>query len=159
LFKSWIVIAALAVVLALAGGCRRGESVRTDSIGTAAEAVAGSIYSPDAGRAEALLKAANVPYVLRYDLAHKNLPAGCTWHAAYATQNPEVVLEVFAFADADAVRTYMTERNGAFDALRPPRAHMAVANGILLLVAHYDPRDRGPAKYETLSKFVAAFAP
>jgi len=156
--KRITVVLVLAAVVIAAGGCRRGEKVKAGSIGTAAEAVAGAVYSPAAGRAEALLKAANVPYVLRYDLTQKKLPAGCTWHAAYATQNPEVVLEAFAFADAAAARAYMTERNGAFDALQPPRAHMAVANDVLLLVVHYDPRDRGPAKYDTMSKFIAAFA-
>jgi hypothetical protein len=35
---------------------------------------------------------------------------------------------------------------------------MVVTNGRLVLVAHYDPAERGPQKYETMSRFVAAFA-
>lgn len=153
----WVhLIAVFTAGLVMVGtGCRQGETSRT-TVGPGTAAVAG-VYNKDAIHAEALLKKANVPYVLRYDLAQKKLPAGCTWHAAYATQNPEVVLEVFAFGGEADARAYMTERYNAFDGLQPPRAHMAVANATLLLVAHYDPRDRGQAKYETMSKFIAAF--
>jgi hypothetical protein len=154
--KRWVVTVAFAVICIAAGGCRRNEAVR--GAVTAVEDVAGGAYSPEGVRAENLLKAARVPYVLRYDLTLKKLPAGCSWHAAYATQNPEVVLETFAFTDVAAARAYMTERNGAFDALQPPRAHMIVENGTLLLVAHYDPASRGRPKYEAMSKFIAAFA-
>jgi hypothetical protein len=149
-----IVLACAAVAFA----CREGggESRAVETADAEAAAPAGAIF-PEAARAEALIKAAGVPVETRNDLI-RPFPEGCVWHAVYASAEPEIVLETYAFENWDAAARYGAERNAELTAMDVLREFATVTNGALLLVAYYDPVTDGDAKKEALTKFVSAFA-
>jgi len=150
-----IILAAAALLLS--GACRKNEAVRETAPATAAAAAAAS-YNAEAVRAENLIKAARVPYVPRYDLTFKKFPKDCSWHAAYGSQNPEVILEAFAFPDAATAKAYAAARKAEMAKIQPPLGYDAVTNGVLALVIHYDPADRAEGKRDVARRFAAAFA-
>jgi len=116
-----------------------------------------SLIFPEAERAEALLRAAEVPFASRPDLIGE-LPEGCGWHAVYGTADPEVILETYAFPDWEGAIAYGRERAREFDLMDVLREHGTVHNGPLLLVVYYDPTAEAEAKQELMTKFLSAFA-
>ena len=143
---------------AVAFACRKGggESRAVETYDAEAAKPAQLIF-PEAARAEALLKAPGIPIATRNDLL-RPFPEGCVWHAVYASVEPEIILETYAFADWDAAARYGAERNNELTAMDVLREFATVTNGALLLVAYYDPTADGDAKKAALAKFVAAFA-
>jgi hypothetical protein len=112
---------------------------------------------PEAERAENLLRAAGIPLATRNDLV-RPFPEGCVWHAVYASVEPEVVLETYAFMDAESARRYGAERNDELAAMDVLREFAVATNGALVLVAYYEPTANREAKEATLQRFVGAFA-
>jgi len=149
-----IILACAAVAFA----CRKGggESRAVETSAAEMAAPAGAIF-PEAARAEALLKAPGIPIETRNDLI-REFPEGCVWHAVYASVEPEIVLETYAFEDWEAAARYGARRNDELTAMDVLREFATVTNGALLLVAYYDPTTDGDAKKEALTKFVTAFA-
>ena len=153
--KYLVMIFACAVV---AFACRPGggESAAVET-GDAETARPAQLIFPEAARAEGLLKAAGIPVTSRNDLI-RELPEGCEWHAVYASVEPEIILETYAFSDAEAAMRYGAERNNELVAMDVLREFATVTNGALLLVAYYEPTTDGDAKKAALTQFVSAFA-
>jgi len=124
---------------------------------TAPPASAGGATFAGAERAEALLRGAGVPFKTRDDLIPPAFPEGCGWIAAYATDNPQVILETYAFADAAGAATYARARRTQLDALDGARGGTAT-NGTLVLAARYSLTPANAGAQEVLSKFLTAFA-
>ena len=149
-----VIVAVVAVVFACRPG--GGESGAAETSGADTPETAHAAF-PEAVRAEILLKAAGIPVAPRNDLI-REFPESCVWHAVYASSAPEIILETYAFADADAAMEYGVERNNEMTAMDVLREFATVTNGALLLVAYYDPTTDREAKQEALTKFVSAFA-
>jgi hypothetical protein len=149
-----ISIACAAVAFACREGGGESRAVETSAPETATPG--GSIF-PEAARAEALLKAAGIAVETRNDLI-RPFPEGCVWHAVYASVEPEIILETYAFEDWETAARYGARRNDELTAMDVLREFATVTNGSLLLVAYYDPTKDGEAKKEALTKFVSAFA-
>jgi hypothetical protein len=148
-----VIVAVMAVVFACRpGGGESGAAETSDPDATTTHAA-----FPEAVRAETLLEAAGIPVAPRNDLI-REFPEGCVWHAVYSSSAPEIILETYAFADADAAMGYGVERNNEMTAMDVLREFATVTNGALLLVAYYDPTTDREAKQEALTKFVSAFA-
>lgn len=149
-----IVLACAAVAFACREGGGESRAVETSAVEVATP---GGAMFPEAVRAEALLKAAGIPIETRNDLI-RPFPEGCVWHAVYASAEPEIILETYAFEDWEAAARYGARRNDEMTAMDVLREFATVTNGPLLLVAYYDPTTDGDAKKEALTEFVAAFA-
>jgi hypothetical protein len=149
-----IILACAAVAFACREGGGESSAVETSAAEMATPK--GSIF-PEAARAEALLEAAGIPIGTRNDLI-RPFPEGCVWHAVYASAEPEIVLETYAFDDWEAAARYGARRNDEMTAMDVLREFATVTNGSLLLVAYYDPTTDGEAKKEALTEFVSAFA-
>ena len=148
----------LAVYASVAFACQSGNEPRSVETAAVAEtARPAQIIFPEAARAEALLKSAGIPIENRGDLT-REFPDGCVWHAVYGSTGPEVILEVFAFADDGRAREYGAERNAELLAMDVLREFAVAVNGSLVLVAYYDPTEDADAKKDALEKFVDAFA-
>ncbi|UCH77710.1 MAG: hypothetical protein JSU81_08255 [Candidatus Coatesbacteria bacterium] len=154
-----VVVTAL-ICASVAFACQKGEE---PAEGTALAPETGetarpaSLIFPEAERAEALLRAAEVPFASRPDLI-RELPEGCVWHAVYGTADPEVILETYAFMYWDGAISYAEERGREFDLMDVLREYRTVHNGALLLVAYYYPGEEAAAQGEVLTKFISAFA-
>jgi hypothetical protein len=150
---------ALAICAAVALACQKDDASGTADVATAAADTArpASLVMPEAERAELLLKEAGIPFEPRNDLI-REFPEGCVWHAVYAGEGPEIILETYAFEDMDDAARYGAERNDELTAMDVMREFATVTNGPLLLVAYYDAGTDRAAKAEALTKFVSAFA-
>ncbi len=140
------------------GACqRRGEVGDPTAAAAAAEtARPAQLMFPEAARAEALLRGAGEKFITRNDLIAPEFPEGCVWHAVYSAEAPEVILELYAFESADRAAEFGADRQRELAA--GGREARPVTNGVLLLVAHFEPAADVAAKQATLTKFVAAFA-
>lgn len=149
-----LVVACAAAAFACREGGGESRAVETHE----AEAVRpAKLIFPEAERAENLLNAAGSPLATRNDLV-RPFPEGCVWHAVYASAEPEVVLETYAFMDAEGARRYGAERNAELAAMDVLREFAVATNDSLLLVAYYEPTTDREAKEAAFTKFVAAFA-
>jgi hypothetical protein len=152
------VLLAFAICSAVAFACQKDDSAETASAETTADtARPAGLVMPEAGRAELLLKDAGIPFEARNDLI-REFPDGCVWHAVYASSEPEIILETYAFGDLDGAARYGAERNDELTAMDVLREFATVTNGPLLLVAYYDAGTDRDAKAGALTKFVSAFA-
>lgn len=153
-----VVLTAL-ICASVAIACQKGGEPPEDTAvtpETADTARPASLVFPEAERAEALLRAADIPFESRPDLI-RELPEGCVWHAVYGTTDPEVILETYAFMDWDGAIAYGNERAREFDAMDVLREYRTVHNGALLLVGYYYPEEAA-AQDEILINFISAFA-
>jgi hypothetical protein len=113
-----------------------------------------------AEQAEALLRAANLPFRTRADLVPRQFPEGCVWLAAYTSDDAGVILETFAFMDVVGAENYVTNRNADFDAMDVKREHLIVNNGSLVLVAWFNETgddQRDARACGVMNEFAAAF--
>ena len=101
------IILALAICATVAFACQKDDGAETaDAETTAADtARPAGLVMPEAGRAETLLRAADIPFEPRNDLI-REFPDGCVWHAVYASSGPEIILETYAFEDLDAAARF-----------------------------------------------------
>jgi hypothetical protein len=151
-----VILTAL-ICASVAFACQKGEEPAEGTALVPETARPASLIFPEAERAEALLRAAEVPFAARPELT-RELPEGCAWHAVYGTAGPEVILETYAFTDWDGAIAYGPERAREFDVMDVLREYRTVHNGALLLVAYYYPGEEAAAQGEILTGFISAFA-
>jgi hypothetical protein len=151
---------ALVVLAALAPSCaKRNAGAPTAAVVPAAPPPASTARAtyPEAVRAEALLERAGVPFETRDDLVPARFPEGCLWLAVYATTDPQIILETYAFADAAGATSFARGRQAELDALDGARGKMAT-NDTLVLVARYSLIPANAGAQDIVSKFLVAFA-
>ncbi|MGD8719211.1 MAG: hypothetical protein PVH29_10370 [Candidatus Zixiibacteriota bacterium] len=152
------VLLALAICAAVAFACQKDSAAETAGAETEADTARPvGLVMPEAGRAELLLKEAGIPFQPRNDLI-REFPKGCVWHAVYASSEPEVILETYAFEDMDGAARFGAERNDQLTAMDVMQEFATVTNGPLLLVAYYDAGTDRADKAAALTTFVSAFA-
>jgi hypothetical protein len=151
----YTIIIILGLALAGAVACKGPAK----SGGTAAVAAKDApALSAGQARVEAVLRSAGKPYEPRNDLKLAVLPAGCSWHGVYVTQDPEVILETFVFPKAADAEAYCSARTKDRGAAPERQMRLAGMNKGLLLIACYDEAKDADGKFAAAAPFANAFS-